>query len=403
MSDYILRKSIRPLPGKVIKVVPVPRPEITAGFGSRAEVGGICARRGFKRALLVIDATIKGLGYAEKLAAALQSARIDYAEFAEITQEPTSDIIEKGRQAALDFKADCIIGLGGGSVMDSCKMIAAGARLTALPVRKLLLKFLFVPEKTLPIINIPSTAGTGAEMTVGAVITNSRRNRKSSTVIIGLDVTDVVLDSELTVKMPRAITAACGIDALSHGIEGVVAQVNCSEEDRWKSLECVRLVLENLPRVLETPDDVAARDHLCIAANYGGNAINCQLAGYVHAFAHSIGARYHIPHGNAIARCLLPVLEAEMPHCLTKLALAARHCALTPKLAGNCEDDIREAAQSLMEAFEGLLSHCCFEPLPSIPEEDYDSLVKMINADSINYSSPVTFTNEQIKEILKKL
>ena len=403
MPDYILRKSISPLPGKVIKAVPVPRPEITSGFGSRSQVGDICVRRGFKRALLVTDTSLKALGFPGKIEKSLKESSVAYDVFSEISSEPASGVIEKGRKAALDFGADCIIGLGGGSVMDTCKMIAAGVRLEALPISKLLLKFLFVPEKTLPIINIPSTAGTGAEMTVGAVVSNSRRCRKSSTVIIGLDVTDVVLDSELTVGMPRAITAACGIDALSHGIEGVVASVNCCEEDRWKSLECVRIVLECLPQVLQNPEDIRSRGQMALAANYGGNAINCQLAGYVHAFAHSIGARYHIPHGNAIARCLLPVLEAEMPHCRTKMALAARHCGLPVQPSDSSEDGIDAAARSLMDAFAELVGICSFPPSPAIPEEDYDSLVKMINADSINYSSPVTFTNDEIKAILKKL
>ena len=389
MSGYILRKLIRPLPGKVIKAVPLPRPEITSGFASRAGAGSICKKRGHKRALLVSDASLGALGLTQKVKDSLNTSSIEYAEFSEISGEPTSDIIEKGRKAALDFGADCIVGLGGGSVMDACKMIAAGARLRTLPIKKLLLKFLPVPGKTLPIINIPSTAGTGAEMTVGAVITDSRKKRKSSTVIIGLDVTDVILDSELTVEMPRSITAACGIDALSHGIEGAVASVSCSREDSWKSLECIRLVLECLPRVLQDPGDIWARGQMCVAANYGGNAINCQIAGYVHAFAHSIGALYHIPHGNAIAACLLPVLEAEMPHCTAKMELAARHCGLS--------------AQGLMDALAALVALCDFKPLPEIPESDFDKLTKMIDADSINYSAPVTFTDAEIKAILGRI
>jgi Alcohol dehydrogenase, class IV len=397
MSDYLLRKSIRPLPGKVIKAVPIPEPKITSGFGARSEAGAICRERGFERALLVTDTTLNSLGYDAKVAESLKDAGVEYRLFAEISSEPTCEVIEAGRKAALEFEADCIIGLGGGSVMDSCKIISAGVRFRKLPISHLLLKFLIIPEKTLPIINIPSTAGTGAEMTVGAIITDTDKQRKRSTVIAGLDVTDVILDSELTVKMPRKVTAACGIDALSHGIEGAVAAVNTSDEDRWKSLECVRMVLKNLPKVLANPDDIDARQEMCLAANYGGNAINRQLAGYVHAFAHSIGAKYHIPHGNAIAMCLIPVLEAEMPHCIGKMALAARHCGVTG------EGDLQYAADKLMEAFASLMETCDLPAQPSIPEEDFDELTKMIDADSINYSSPVTFTDEEIKEILKKI
>lgn len=397
MADYIIRKSIRPLPGKVIKAVPIPEPDITAGFGARCKAGAICSKKGYTRVLLVTDSTLSKLGYDSKVTASLQEAGIGYTIFSDISSEPTIETVDRGRKAALDFDADCIIGLGGGSVMDACKMIAAGVRLKDIRTRLLLKKFLPVPGKTIPIINIPSTAGTGAELTVGAIITNAAKHRKSSTVVVGLDVTDVILDSELTVKMPRHITAACGIDALSHGIEGVVADVNSSDEDKWKSLECVRLVLDNLPKVLDNPEDIDARQQMCLAANYGGNAINRQLAGYVHAFAHSIGAKYHIPHGNAIAMCLLPVLEAEMPHCIYKMAGAAVHCSLvhggSPELA----------AKKLMEAFSVLMDTCKFPTFPGIPESDYEELTALIDADSINYSSPITFTDGEIKAILKKI
>ena len=395
MSDYIIRKSIRPLPGKVIKTVPIPKPEIISGFGSRAEAGAVCSRRGFRKALLVTDANISRLGYAGKVCDSLAASGVEFSIFDKIDSEPDCRIIEEGRKAAVEFGADCIIGLGGGSVMDSCKMIAAASRLRSVPVRRLLLKFLPVPDKTLPIINIPSTAGTGAEMTVGAVITGG--SRKKSTVIVGLDVTDVILDSELTVKMPRSVTAACGIDALSHGLEGAVAAVNTDDEDRWKSLECIRIALTNLPEVLEHPDNADARQQLCLAANYGGNAINRQLAGYVHAFAHAIGARYHIPHGNAIALCLLPVMKAQRESCEARLAMIARHCAVT------AQGGIREAADSLFEALESLIKLCDLPPFEGIPEEDIAPLIKAINADSINYSAPVTFTDAQIKEILSTL
>lgn len=397
MADYFLRKSIRPLPGKVIKAVPIPDPVISSGFGARGRAGEICKEHGFSKVLLVTDTTLSSLGYEKKVTDSLKESGVDFQVFAKISSEPTCEIIEEGRNVAKDFGADCIIGLGGGSVMDACKMIAASVRFRKLPISHLLLKFLIIPEKTLPLVNIPSTAGTGAEMTVGAIITDTKKGRKSSTVIVGLNVTDVILDSELTIKMPRSVTAACGIDALSHGIEGVVAAVSTSDEDRWKSLECIRMVLKYLPIVLNEPENVEARQQMCLAANYGGNAINRQLAGYVHAFAHSIGAKYHIPHGNAIAMCLLPVLKAERPHCESKMAFAARHCGIS------YEGSIQEAADSLLEAFTSLINTCGFSAHPPIPESDFDLLTQMIDSDSINYSSPVTFTDDEIKEILRKI
>ncbi|MCQ2155631.1 MAG: iron-containing alcohol dehydrogenase [Bacteroidales bacterium] len=130
---YITRKAIRKLPGKVMKTVPIPEPDIIKGFGCRGQIGRICREAGIR-----------------------------YGIYDEINSEPKLDYIETGRSIALKNDAKCIISLGGGSVMDTGKMIAAGCRLKHLPAQLLLQKFLIVPQKTVPVIAIPSTAGTGA-------------------------------------------------------------------------------------------------------------------------------------------------------------------------------------------------------------------------------------------------
>ena len=145
--------------------------------------------------------------------------------------------------------------------MDSCKMIAAGCKMPHVPVKALLLKFLPVPGSTLPLIMIPSTAGTGAELTVGAVVTNDQ-GAKSSTVLIGLNVTHVIHDSELTIHAPKGVTAACGIDALSHCIEGAVSDTDVDAEDMRMSMEGVKLILENLPLLMSQESGVKSQERL---------------------------------------------------------------------------------------------------------------------------------------------
>lgn len=398
MWPYLLRKIIRPLPGLVIRAVPKPEPALTTGFRTREETGAICRAAGVTGVLLVTDRTLASLGYHEAVVASLSEAGIPCTVFSDIASEPTEAIVEAGRAVALACSADCIVALGGGSVLDSSKMIAAGARLSKRPVGSLLRKFLFVRGKTLPLLSIPSTAGTGAEITVGAVVTG-KKGTKCSTVLVGLNVFHVILDSELTVKAPRGVTAACGIDALSHGLEGMVAAVRVPDEDMEKSRACVRLVLSNLPSLLRTPEDESARLAMCRAAYYGGNAINKQLAGYIHAFAHSIGARYHIPHGEAIALSLLPVLHAEKEKCLLPLASLSFFCGT----AGE-NDTEEEAAWALLERIRELIAACAFPPRGAfIPREDYPALARMIAADSINYSSPVTMTKNEIFRLLDKI
>ncbi len=398
MPFYLGRKAIRKIPGTVIKAAPIPKPEVIEGFGSRERVGELCEKAGFRSVLIVTDETLFGLGFHEKVAASLEEKGIPHALFHGIDSEPTVEIVTAGRRAAVECKADCIVAIGGGSVLDSSKIIAAGARHPRMPIRHYLHKFAIAEGGTLPMINIPSTAGTGAECTVGAVVKN-KAGEKNSTVLIGLDIAAVILDSELLIKAPRSVTAWCAIDALSHGLEGLLADVGSTDEDIRKSRECVRLIFENLPVLLEDPENIEARQATLLAALYGGNAINTQLAGYVHAFAHSIGALYHIPHGKAIAWCLVPIMAAQEFSRYEEMSALAKYCGIA------AEDEAQEAAaDKLIAALKALLDRCGLEKgCAALQEADYDKLVRMIDTDSVNYSPSRTLTDNEIRMLLDQI
>ena len=395
MDTYHFRKQIHRLPGKVIHAIPLPEPEVTSGRGARRAIGAMCKKAGYKQVLLVTDETLHKLGYDEAIVRSLKEAGVQVSLFHDIHSEPNTAIIEAGRKQALATQAEAIIALGGGSVMDSCKMIAAGCRMPHVPVKALLLKFLPVPGETLPLIMVPSTAGTGAELTVGAVVTNDQ-GAKGSTVLIGLKVTNVVHDSELTIHAPKGVTAACGIDALSHCIEGAISDTDVDEEDMKMSMEGIKLIMENLPLLCESQESGVksqeqlekARLNMAKAAMYGGNAINTQLAGYVHAFAHSIGAKYHLSHGQAISLMLLPVLEFQKNECAQKYAELAEYC--------NVPD--------FLQAIRELMAACEMDQIVSpVRVCDHEQLIPMIAADSINYSAPVTLSNADIKAVLERV
>ena len=398
MDTYRFRKQIHKLPGKVIHRVPLPEPQVVEGHGAREKIGEICQESGYKQVLLVTDQTLHELGYEQMMVRSLEEAGVGCTLFADINSEPNIALIDEGRKIATECRAECVIALGGGSVMDTCKMISAGVKMPHLSTKTLLRKFLVVPGKTLPMITVPSTAGTGAEVTVGAVVTNAR-GTKGSTVLVGLDVTHVILDSELTIHAPQLVTAACGMDALSHVVEGTLSDVAVYVEDAYHSLEGVRLILQHLPVVMREPENIESRLAMCRAAMYGGNAINTQLAGYIHAFAHSIGAKYHIPHGQAITLMMLPVLKYQKAACLSKYAMMARHC----QLADDHTDD-RHAADKFLRAVSDLIVTCGLDKLESpVQPEDYEELTRMIAADSINYSAPMTFSNEDIQRVLEQI
>lgn len=398
METYHIRKQIHRLPGKVIHTVPLPQPELVEGHGVRRKMGKICQRCGYKNVLIVTDQTLSALGYEQAITQALDEAQIHYDIFNDINSEPTIELIEAGRKKALECQAECLIALGGGSVMDTTKIIAAGAKMPYRSIKSLLIKLLPVPGKTLPMISVPSTAGTGAEVTVCAVVHNSQ-SVKNSTVVVGLDVTHVVLDSELTIHAPQSVTAACGMDAFSHVVEGAVSDVKVDEANMYLSKEGVRLIFENLPVVIREPENIEARLNMCRAAYFGGHAINTQLAGYIHAFAHSIGAKYHMPHGQAISLMLLPVLKFQKEVCKEKYAMLARHCHLAQL---DIEDE--QAAELFLQAVAQLMAQCGMDKLVSpVKAEDYEELTRMIVQDSINYSSPITLNNSDIEQILKSV
>ena len=396
--SFLLRKMIRKLPGVVIQMIPKTEPIVTDGYGSREKIGKICVDAGYQSVLLVTDKTVYSLGFHEKVLNALKAYNIKCTVFSNFESEPTIDIINEGRTIAKNCCADCIIALGGGSVLDTCKIIAAGTKVQKRKTKNLLHKFVYVGGKTAPMIAVPTTSGTGAEVTVGAVVHNEK-GIKISTVVIGLNVPHVVLDSELTIGAPKSVTVYCGIDALSHGIEGCLADIKASEEDLHKSRECVKLVFQNLPHLISNPENIEARQNMCFAAYYGGNSINKQLAGYVHAFAHSIGGLYHIPHGKAIALCLLPLLSFHKNICRDKLAKLSIFCGYSKETDGEVA-----AVDSLITALEELLETCGFERgCDLIDEKDYKKLIKMINADSINYSPPKTLSNKDIVRLLDEI
>ena len=398
MAFYIERKVIRKVPGTVINAIHLPKPKLIEGFGKRSLAGEICSRKKFTSVLLVTDETIFGLKLHEKIVSSLNDHDIKCTVFHDISSEPTIDIVEAGRDAAVKCEANAIIALGGGSVLDSSKIIAAGAVHPQISIKHYLHKFAIAEGGSLPMINIPTTAGTGAECTVGAVVKNEH-GTKNSTVVIGLNIVSVILDSELIINAPKEITSWCAIDALSHGLEGLLADIRSKDKDIFKSRECVRLILENLPTLLDDPHNIEARQATLLAAHYGGNAINTQLAGYVHAFAHSIGALYHIPHGKAIAWCLVPIIESQEYLCYEKMADLAKHCHLADE-----NDSTEDASDKLIIAIKNLLTKCGLEKgCDLLNTSDYDQLTEMIDADSINYSPSRTLTDSEIKMLLDQI
>ncbi|MEL7449163.1 MAG: iron-containing alcohol dehydrogenase [Pseudomonadota bacterium] len=306
-------------------VLPFPKPTMFSGPDSSLRLCEAMADVGTRRVLLVTDAMLVELGLLERIQARLSELGIEHVVFDGIKPDPAVEQIEAGLQALQANDCDAVLAVGGGSSIDAAKVIAARATNNK-PVAKM--EGLFrVFRATLPLYAVPTTAGTGSEVTVAAVVSDPAKRRKYSVIDPKLVPAMAALDSTLMTGLPAPITAATGMDALTHAVEAYISRNALDETDRH-SLAAVRLIMKHLPRVMEQGDDLEARQAMAMASYYAAAAFTRAGVGYVHAVSHNFGAYYHTPHGRANAIVLPYVLEYSLPSCARRLAELAAAAGL---------------------------------------------------------------------------
>lgn len=288
-------------------LLPWRRPELLEGENSLQELPKIIKRKGIEAVLIITGPVISSLGMMDGLLKGLKDQGIDYAVYDKTVPNPTIDNIEEALQMYKAYRCKGIIAFGGGSPMDCAKGV--GARI-ARPEKSISqMKGLFkVRRKLPPLFAIPTTAGTGSETTLAAVITDSRTHEKYPINDISLIPLYAVLDPMLTVKLPPHITAATGIDALTHAVEAYIGRSNTRQTKKYAQ-EAVKLIFENLYEAYSNGTNLAARANMQKASFYAGIAFTRAYVGNVHAIAHTLGGFYQIPHGLANAIILPYVLK----------------------------------------------------------------------------------------------
>ncbi len=287
-------------------VVPFPQPVLLTGADSTCRLAENVKVRGHKKVLVVTDRVLMELGLLEGLLDALTAADIEAVVFDEVQPNPTIANVEAGRQAYKDHGCDAIIGFGGGSPMDCAKIVAAriGNPLLSVRTMKGLFKVILpIP----PLYCVPTTAGTGSETTIAAVISDPSTHEKFAISDLKLMPKIAVLDPMLMLGLPPHVTAGTGMDALTHAVEAYIG-VNGNDYTDEKAEAAVRLVFDNLERAYEEGADLEARENMALASFYGGAAFTRAYVGYVHAIAHQMGGLYGVPHGLANAIVLPHVL-----------------------------------------------------------------------------------------------
>ncbi|KLT15827.1 iron-containing alcohol dehydrogenase [Neobacillus vireti] len=287
--------------------MPWREPELLVGENSLKELPKLIKRNNIETVLIVTDQGIVSVGLMDNFLNDLRAEGIDYFIYDKTVPNPTIDNIEDAFRMYMAYNCNGIVAFGGGSPMDCAKGVGARAARPnkSIPQMKGVLKVL---KKMPPLFAIPTTAGTGSEATLAAVVSNRETHEKYAIMDTSLIPHYAVLDPSLIVKLPPHITAATGIDALTHAVEAYIGKSNTKETTKY-SLDAVKLIFENLYESYTNGSNIQARTNMQKAAYLAGMAFTRAYVGYVHAIAHTLGGFYSVPHGLANAIILPYVLE----------------------------------------------------------------------------------------------
>lgn len=278
------------------------------GAGSRSEIATEAKRRGFKKALFVTDKDLIKFGVAKKIEDILQAANIPYEVFSELKANPTVKNVQDGIDTFKKSGADFILALGGGSAIDTAKGIGIVVANPEFYDIVSLEGTADTKNKSIPVIALPTTAGTAAEVTINYVITDEASKKK----MVCVDPNDIplvaIVDPELMYSMPKSLTAATGMDALTHAIESFITPGAWEMSDMFE-YKAIELVHKHLKNAVDNPTDKTAREGMALAQYVAGMGFSNVGLGIVHSMAHPLGAFYDTPHGVANALLLPYVME----------------------------------------------------------------------------------------------
>ncbi len=373
------------------------RSRIIAGPGVAAQFGGELGRFGVSKALIVTDKVVGKLGLLDPVRRSLADGGLEVVgTFDDVPPNSEFGVVMKGVKVFRQTGAEMLVAVGGGSVIDTAKGINVVATLGGDYADYQ--GFGLINQPLGPLVAVPTTAGTGSEVTAYAVIRDDATRTKQTIVSNYLAADLAVLDPELILSMPPFLTASTGMDALTHAVEAYLS-TNAKPISDALALHACGVIARWLPRAVEDGNDIQARFHTLIAACEAGMAFSSAMVGVVHALAHSAGGLYEVPHGLANAIFLAPGMEYNLPAARDRLAELAP--AFGIKGTGEPERDARAA----IEFVRGLLAQT---KLPSrlreanVPEEGLPSIAETACLDAAIYTNPREATSEELLEVLKK-
>ncbi len=370
------------------------------GAGARRELPQVMERMGLKKALVVTDKGLLKVGTANMVTSVMDEAGIAYDVYSEIKPNPTVTNVLQGIDAFKASGADCLVAIGGGSSMDTAKGIGIVVRNPEFSDIVSLEGCAPTKNKSVPIIAFPTTAGTGAEVTINYVIIDEKKQKK----MVCVDPNDIpavaIVDPELMYTLPRGLTAATGMDALTHAIEGYITKGAWVMSDMYE-LQAIRMIAHHLPTAVAEPQNAEAREGMALAQYIAAQAFSNVGLGLVHGMAHPMGSLFDVPHGVANALLLPTVMEWNMPLCIEKYAVIAKEMGVDT--SNMTEEEAARAACNVVRTLAvkvGIPQHMTEL---GIKEGDIDALAEQALADVCTPGNPRDVTLDDIKALYRKV
>ena len=368
------------------------------GKGAIAEIPGLIKARGFQKAFVCTDPDLVKFGVAGKVTALLDEANIAYEVYSDIKANPTIENVQNGVAAFKAAQADCIVAIGGGSAMDTAKGVGIIINNPEYADVRSLEGVAPTKNHAVFTIAVPTTAGTAAEVTINYVITDVEKKRK----FVCVDTNDIpeiaVVDPDMMATMPKGLTAATGMDALTHAIEGYITKGAWEMTDMFH-LKAIEIIAKSLRgAVANTPE---GREGMALSQYIAGMGFSNVGLGIVHSMAHCLGALYDTPHGVANAILLPTVMEYNAPVTGEKYREIARAMGVA-NVDSMTEDEYRKAACDAVRQLSADVGIPA--DLKQIAKEsDLDFLAESAFADACRPGNPRDTSVEEIKELFAKL
>lgn len=370
------------------------------GPGARREIPGVVRRLGFKKALVVTDKGLMKFGVAKLVLDVLDKASIPYEIFDDVKPNPTVTNVKNGVAACQAAQADFIIAIGGGSAMDTAKGIGIVVNNPEFADVVSLEGVADTKKKSLPVIALPTTAGTAAETTINYVIIDEQRQAK----MVCVDPNDIpccaIVDAELMYSLPQSLTAATGMDAMTHAIEGLITKAAWEMSDMFE-LKAIEMIYHYLPLAVEQPNNPEGRNGMAVAQYIAGMAFSNVGLGVDHGMAHPMSALHDVPHGVACAILLPTVMRFNAPVAKAKYVDIAKACGVWKD--GMTTDQAAEAACQAVQELSlhvGIPQHLADL---GIYEADIPALADQAIQDVCTPGNPRDVTREDIVALYKQI